>query len=99
MEPGTRWSKTSVAQIHLEIKNVSYFENQGSFLDLSGRGPPFVVDPEDITQGFVNKIETDIGGDLLQITVVLDQCVQEHPGIEGVVQASGHQIRVKIPRG
>ena len=65
-----------------KIKGVGEFGDECSLLHRAGRGSPFIVDHEKITQRFVDQIESEITADLVELAVVLNQRVQKHPGIE-----------------
>jgi len=79
-----------------KIKQVGELGDQGPFQGLSGAGTSFIVDQKNITQRFVDEIETDIAGNFLERAVVLNQRIEKHPGAEGIAQASGEQVGIEI---
>jgi len=82
----------------LKVKDIGQFSDQGSFNDFPGCGSPLVINKKNITQRLVDKVEADVAGNLLDGAVVLDQPVQEHAGVEGIVHAQNHQMGGEISR-
>ena len=76
----------------LKVKDIGQLGDEGSFNDFPGCGSPLVINKKPITQGLVDKVKTNIAGNLFDSAAVLDECVQEHTSVEGIVQAHLHQI-------
>ena len=58
-----------------KIKHIRQFCDDSPFPDLSGGGSSLVVDQEEITQGLVDEIESDIALNGSNGAVVLDKRV------------------------
>jgi len=61
----------------LKAKDVGQLGNQGPLGNLSGGGAFFVVDQEKIAERSVDEVEANVAADLIQITIVLDQPLEE----------------------
>ena len=69
----------------LKTERVGQLGDQPTFGDLSVSGSLLVVDEEQIAERPVDEVETNVAANLVQITVVLDQSLQEQIVAEGVL--------------
>ncbi len=75
-----------------KIKRIGEVADEGPLHDFTRGGTPLIVNQEKVAQGLVNPIESNIAADFFEITVVLNERVQKHAGVEGILKVRDHQI-------